>query len=54
MRLVEPYEPGYVISEELSSTAPTDNNIGNKSRSDLVLPRQDSPVPQSLKDQPLD
>ena len=54
MRLVEPYEPGYVISEELSSTAPTDNNNGNKSRSDLVLPRQDSPVPQSLKDQPLD
>jgi hypothetical protein len=52
MRLAEPYEPGYVIGEELSSTTPTDNN--SKSRSDLVPPRQDSPAPQSLKGQPLD
>ena len=49
MRLAEPYEPGYVIDEDLS---PTTNN--STSRSDLVPLRQDSPAPQSLKGQPLD
>jgi hypothetical protein len=49
MRLAEPYEPGYVIDEDLSSTT-----NDSTSRSDLVPPRQDSPAPQSLKGQPLD
>jgi hypothetical protein len=49
MRLAEPYEPAYVIDEDLSST-----NNNSTSQSDLVPPRQDSRIPQSLKGQPLD
>jgi hypothetical protein len=46
------YEPGYVVSEESSSYAPTEADTA--SQTDFGPPRQDSPMPQALKDQPLD
>jgi hypothetical protein len=46
------YEPGYVVGEE-SSHAPTDSDTISQSSRTQNLSRQQSPVHQLLKDQPL-
>lgn len=50
MRVTDPHEHGYIIDEETSSTALSDNS----NPSDFTPSRQDSPTPQSSKGQPLD